>query len=132
MPVYPSTFNVQLSPWGPAPELYEGILYKPSYSLTGGFEEAADAWLRPTSPANFKYNWSLSSVQKNDWSTLGHSKTVTQIGGSAWWGLITARRTKTTEVTVFNSYSTKFTTAISLELTMQGAPLVFNIGAGYW
>ena len=46
--------------------------------------------------------------------------------------LISASRSASKEVTTWNNFTSKYTTAISLELTMEGVPLVFNIDAGYW
>ena len=68
----------------------------------------------------------------NDWSQLGHSSSVTKIGGSAFWGLISASRTAKSESTTFDSFTSKYTTAIDLELTMEGPPAIFNVGGGYW
>ena len=131
MPVYPQSYTVQLSPWQKN-EQTDGILYKPLYSLQGGFEEACDAWFNRTSPGTTIYRWSLRNVNGNDWSQLGHSSSVTKIGGSAFWGLISASRTAKSESTTFDSFTSKYTTAIDLELTMEGPPAIFNVGGGYW
>ncbi|CZR62182.1 uncharacterized protein PAC_12079 [Phialocephala subalpina] len=130
MPVYPGVYNVILSPWAPHTQT-DGILYKPLYSLTGGFQEACDAWFNGTSGGTTTYQWSMKNVNGKDWSSFGHSTTVSQIGGSIF-SLISANKGGSSDTTVFNGWSSKFTEQISLELTMKGAPLVFNVGTGYW
>lgn len=47
------------------------------------------------------------------------------------FGLISANKGGTTETTVFDSWTDKFSTSVSLKLSMKGIG-VFNIGAGYW
>lgn len=131
MPVYPQSYTVQLSPWEKR-EQTENVIHKPLYSLQGGFEESCDAWFNRTNPGTTRYTWSLNNVKGNDWSSLGHSSSVTKVGGSAYWGLFSAQHTSTSESTVYNSFTSKYTTSIKLELTMEGSPLIFNIGAGYW
>ncbi|KAH9205364.1 hypothetical protein DL95DRAFT_491630 [Leptodontidium sp. 2 PMI_412] len=130
MPVYPSPYSVALSPWSQH-ELSDGILYKPSYTLGNAFEESCDAWFNNTSTARSKYTWSMKSVNGHDWSSLGHTTSMTKFGGSAFC-LLSASKTTTTDTTVFNSWSKGFSENVSLEISMKGAPLVFSIGAGYW
>ncbi|KAG4429228.1 hypothetical protein IFR05_015289 [Cadophora sp. M221] len=130
MPVYPSPYSVALSPWSQH-ELSDGILYKPSYTLGNAFEESCDAWFNNTSTARSKYTWNMKSVNGHDWSSLGHTTSMTKFGGSAFC-LLSASKTTTTDTTVFNSWSKGFSENVSLEISMKGAPLVFSIGAGYW
>lgn len=131
MPVYPQSYTVQINPWSKQ-EQTDGVTWSPLYSLQGGFEESCDAWFNGTTPGTTRYSWNLKNVKGDDWNSLGHTSTVKNIGGSGWYGLISAQRSGSSETTVFNNFTSKYTTAISLELTMQGSPLVFNIGAGYW
>jgi len=84
MPVYPQTYTVSLSPWQKQ-EQTDGILYKPQYSLQGGFEESCDACFNCTSPGTTRYNWSLKNINGNDWSQLGHTISVKKFGGSGWF-----------------------------------------------
>ncbi|KAL2060853.1 hypothetical protein VTL71DRAFT_8905 [Oculimacula yallundae] len=130
MPVYPSPYTVALTPWSQN-ELSDGILYKPSYTLGNAFDESLDTWFNDTSSARTKYTWNMKSVNGRDWSSLGHTTSVTKLGGSAF-SLLSAKRTSTSDTTVFESWSRGFSESVSLELSMKGAPLVFNIGAGFW
>ncbi|KAH7312843.1 hypothetical protein BKA65DRAFT_467072 [Rhexocercosporidium sp. MPI-PUGE-AT-0058] len=130
MPVYPSPYSVALSPWAQH-ELSDGILYKPSYTLGNAFEESCDAWFNNTSTARSKYTFSMKSVNGHDWSSLGHTTSMTKFGGSAFC-LLSASKTATTDTTVFDSWSKGFSENVSLEISMKGTPLVFSIGAGYW
>ncbi|KAF8857878.1 hypothetical protein BDZ45DRAFT_802911 [Acephala macrosclerotiorum] len=91
----------------------DGILYKPLYSLTGGFQEACDAWFNGTPGGATTYQWRMKNANGKDWSSLGHSTTVNQVGESIF-SLIGANK------------------GGDLELTVKEAPLVFNVWAGYW
>jgi hypothetical protein len=130
MPVYPNSYTVILNPWAQH-EQTDGILYKSLYSLGGGFEESCDSWFNGTSGGTTTYDWTMKNVKGHDWSSLGHTTSVTQVGGS-FFSLLSASHSSTTDTTQFNSWTTKFSTQVTMELTMKGAPLVFNIGAGYW
>ncbi|CZT01099.1 hypothetical protein WAI453_009523 [Rhynchosporium graminicola] len=130
MPVYTNPYSVSISPWYQN-ELSDGIIYKPSYTLGNSFEESCDAWFNNTSAARTKFSWNMNSVNGHDWSSLGHTKGVTKFGGS-YFALLSAKKTGTSEETVFNSWSSGFSESISLELSMKGAPLVFTIGSGLW
>jgi hypothetical protein len=125
MPVYPGAYNVVLSPWA-AHTQTDGILYKPLYSLNGGFEESCDAWFNGTSGGTTKYDWNMKNANGHDWSSLGHATSVTNIGGSIF-RLIGANHGSTNDTTIFNSWSQQFSQQVTLELTMKGSPLVFNI-----
>ncbi|RDL35699.1 Uncharacterized protein BP5553_06311 [Venustampulla echinocandica] len=157
MPVYGAggTYNVRINPFQEN-QLTDGIIYKPQYSLQGGYEESCDAWINYTGSANTVYNWNMVNVNGHDWSSLGHSTSVTNkcimpagvrrpkfclrgaanhtarvVGANYFFGLISANKAGSTDTTVFNSWTDKFSTAVSLKLTMKGIG-VFNIGAGYW
>jgi hypothetical protein len=49
MPVYGNagTYNVQINPFAQHQQT-DGIIYKPLYSLLGGFEEVCDSWINYT------------------------------------------------------------------------------------
>lgn len=130
MPVYTNPYLVTVSPWAQR-ELSDGILYKPSYTLGNAFEESCDAWFNDTSSACTTYRWNMKKVNGHDWSDLEHSSSVTSLGGSAFC-LLSASKSTSTEETVFNGWSQGFGESVSLELSMKGSPLVFNLGAGYW
>ena len=76
MPVYggAGTYNVKISPFQ-ANQQTDGLIYKPAYSLTGGFEEVCDSWINYTGPVNTVYNWNLNNVNGRDWTSLGVSST---------------------------------------------------------
>jgi hypothetical protein len=132
MPVYGAagTYNVHISPFQ-SNQITDGLIWKPAYSLAGGFEEVCDTWINYTGPANTFYNWNMVNVNGEDWSSLGHSTTVSDIGGNAFWGLISASSSSSTTTTVFNSWSQDFSTTVSLKLNMKGIE-VFNVNAGFW
>jgi hypothetical protein len=97
MPVYGNagTYNVQINPFAQHQQS-DGIIYKPLYSLQGHFEETCDAWINYTvcplrlqihiyslilthsqGPVNTRYDWIMQNVNGHDWSSLGHSTSVT-------------------------------------------------------
>ncbi|EPE31455.1 hypothetical protein GLAREA_12758 [Glarea lozoyensis ATCC 20868] len=69
------TYNVKISPFQ-ANQITDGLIYKPAYSLSGGFEEVCDAWINYTGPVNTVYNWNMNNVNGKDWSSLGHTTSV--------------------------------------------------------
>jgi hypothetical protein len=115
MPIYPQSYTVSLNPFQHVPEPTDSILYKPQYTLQGGFEESCDAWFNRTSPGTTRYNWSFKNVNGNDWSQLGHTTSVKKFGGSGWLGLISASRSASKEVTTWNNFTSKYNTAITLK-----------------
>ena len=121
---------MSINPWA-THEQVDGTLYKPLYSLTGGFEETCDAWFNGTSSQTTKFNWDMKDVDGHNWSALGHTNRVTSAGGSIF-ALISANYGGNTKTTTYDNWSETFGQQISLELTMKGAPVVFNVGAGYW
>ncbi|KAG9246859.1 hypothetical protein BJ878DRAFT_532959 [Calycina marina] len=131
MPAYGGNYNVQINPF----ESHEitdqsGLCYKPLYSLTGGFEEAVDSWINGTG-GQFSYTWSMKNVNGRDWSSLGHSTSVSQYGGGLF-SILSARKGSSTEETQFDSWTSKFSESVSMTLTMEGGPLIFNIQSGSW
>ena len=131
MPAFGGSYVTQLKPFqkneitDPA-----GLCYKPLYSLNGGFEEACDSWINGTGNP-FSYTWSMKNVNSRDWSSLGHSTSVSS-GGGSFFGILSAYKSSTKKETQFNSWTSTFSESVSLKLTMKGAPLIFNVQAGGW
>jgi len=131
MPAFGGSYNVQLSPFA-SHEITDpaGLCYKPLYSLSGGFEEAVDSWINGTA-GQFTYSWSMKNVNSRDWSSLGHSTSTSQYGGG-FFSILSARKGSSKTETQFNSWNSKFSESVSLQLTMKGGPLIFPIQAGAW
>jgi len=55
-----------------------------------------------TSGGTTKYDGNMKNVNDHDWSSLGHTTSVTNIGGSIF-GLIGANHGSTDDTTIFNS-----------------------------
>lgn len=129
MPDYGGTYNVQFTPFAPH-TITDGLCYKPLYTLTGGFSETCDSWINGTG-GTFSYTWSLKTSNFQDWSSLGHSTSVSQVGGSLF-SILSATHSGTNVETQFNEWTSTSVNSISLQLTMNGAPTVFSIATGEW
>lgn len=129
MPSYGGNYNVQFKPFAQH-DLTDGIRYSPLYSLSGGFEEACDAWINGTQKP-FSYTWSMKNTNSRDWTALGHSTSNLQVGGSLF-SILSASHGSSSVTDTFNQWTTSFSTDISLTLTMNGAPLVFPVNSGPW
>src|SRR4051794_4519312 len=105
MPVYPNQYNVQFSPFN-APQLgvADGITYKPQYIVQGSFQNICDAWFNGTgsSGKDTSISWNLTSYSSSDWTKLGHSSSVKQIGGS-WYSILSAKASASSSETTFDS-----------------------------
>lgn len=138
MPIYASTYKVSVSPFKKANEMTDSITYMPLYSL-GGFEETCDAWFQGTGSSGqpFTWNWNMTSSKSEDWSALGHSTSATSIGGGSKGGLFgllsfSAGTSSTSQSSTYSNWTSNSLTSISIELTMMGAPITFNVRSGYW
>jgi hypothetical protein len=128
MAAYPNPYTVQLSPFNAKP-ITSGTLELPLYSISG-YGEACNNWF--TAPQqDSSFTWSLSNVKSNDWTEFGHGSSVRQFGGS-YYGILGYQQSATSEWTNFTSLSSQFFEHITMELTMKGSPLLFDVGAGYW
>lgn len=73
----------------------------------------------------------MKNSGSSDWSSLGHTGKVTNVGAS-YFGLLNANYGRGASTTTFDKWSSNFNSAISVTLTMKGAPQVFAINPGYW
>jgi hypothetical protein len=134
MPVYTKQYNVQFNPFN-APQygVSDGITYKPQYLVQGAFQNICDSWYNGTgsSGQTTSISWNMKQFSSSDWQKLGHSTSVKQAGGGLF-SFLSAKKTASSSETTFDQYTTEFQSDVTLELTMKGTPVVFNVGAGYW
>jgi hypothetical protein len=129
MAAYPNSYTVKLSPFN-APPITSGTLEVPLYNIGPGYGEACNNWFT-AEQANSSFTWDLTNSQVNDWTEFGHGSSVRSLGGS-YYGILGYQQTSSSQWTNYTALSSSFFEHITMTLTMKGAPLLFDVGAGFW
>jgi hypothetical protein len=130
MMVYPAadSYAVSLNPFVKN-EITDFVTYRPAYTLSG-YENTCDAYFKNTG-ALTTLQYGFKNVDGHDWSSLGYQKTVTK-GGGGFFGILGYKKSATSEISYYNSWSGDWAQEVKVTITMRGSPTLVPINAGFW
>lgn len=106
------------------------LIYKPLYAILG-YESACDRWIRKETGDNTIFTSKLSQFTHNDWTELGHSRTVSQQSNS-FWIFFSKFSSSTHERTTLNFSGSDWRSETEITLAAEGAVQNFTVNAGIW